>query len=61
MNKKFLRLTSVREMTGLSRSTIYLMMRDGAFPKNVLLGARSVGWLVGDIEAWIDSRINRQV
>lgn len=61
MNKKFLRLTSVREMTGLSRSTIYLMMRDGSFPKNVLLGARSVGWLVGDIEAWIDSRINRQV
>ena len=55
MNKKFLRLSSVREITGLSRSTIYLMMRDGVFPKNILLGARSVGWLEDDIEAWIES------
>ena len=58
MNKKFLRLISVREMTGLSRSSIYLMMRSGAFPKNFLLGERSVGWLEVDILAWIESRVS---
>jgi prophage regulatory protein len=58
MNAKLLRLNAVIDWTGLSRSTIYAMMQNGNFPKNHLLGARAVGWLSSDIEAWIDSRTN---
>ena len=42
--EKILRLRAAKDWTGLSRSTIYLMMRAGTFPKNILLGARAVGW-----------------
>lgn len=56
MSNKINRLKTVIADTGLSRSSIYLMMRAGKFPKNVQLGARAVGWLESDIQAWIDSR-----
>jgi prophage regulatory protein len=58
MNKNILRLSGVQYKTGLSRSTIYAMMQRGEFPKNITLGARAVGWLDADIQAWIDSRIS---
>ena len=57
MINKILRLRTIKEWTGLSRSTIYLMMKTGSFPKSISLGARSVGWLESDIQAWVDSRI----
>lgn len=53
-----LRLRAVQDWTGLSRSTIYAMMQRGEFPKNITLGARAVGWLDADIQAWIDSRVS---
>lgn len=58
MSNKMLRLRAVQDWTGLSRSTIYAMMKSGSFPKNITLGARAVGWLDADIQAWIDSRIS---
>ncbi|MDO9052002.1 MAG: AlpA family transcriptional regulator [Methylotenera sp.] len=56
--KKFLRLRAAKDWTGLSRSTIYAMMKNGTFPKSISLGARAIGWLESDIQAWIDSRIS---
>lgn len=55
---KILRLRAAKDWTGLSRSTIYAMMKNGTFPKSLSLGARSIGWLESDIQAWIDSRIS---
>ncbi len=40
-----LRLPTVKTRTGLSRSTIYLRIAQGTFPKPVNLGGRAVGWL----------------
>ena len=42
------------EVTGLSRSTIYLRVADGSFPKQVCLGGRAVGWRELDVNAWLD-------
>jgi prophage regulatory protein len=39
-----LRLPDVKTVVGLSRSTIYLRVADGSFPKPVNLGGRAVGW-----------------
>ena len=39
-----LRLPEVKKSTGLSRSTIYLRISQGTFPKPVCLGRRAVGW-----------------
>lgn len=48
------RLPRVIERTGLARSTIYGRIRDGSFPKPVSIGPRAVGWLISDIDSWID-------
>ena len=55
--QSILRLPTVKSLTGLSRSTIYLRISEGAFPKPINLGARAVGWLETDISAWIEERV----
>jgi prophage regulatory protein len=49
-----LRLASVIEVTGLSRSTIYRMMDAGQFPRPLRLGPGSVGWRTSAIVGWVD-------
>ncbi len=57
MSHKILRLPSIKEQTGLSRSTIYLRIKNGKFPKPISLGDRAVGWLEKDIDDWLEQRI----
>lgn len=45
-----LRRKQVENRTGLSRSTIYMKISDGNFPKSVPLGPRAVGWIESEIE-----------
>ncbi len=52
-----LRRKQVEKRTGLSRSTIYLRIQEGAFPRPIKLGARAVGWLENEIEAWLATRM----
>jgi prophage regulatory protein len=54
-----LRLRHVVARTGLSRSTIYERIQAGEFPAQVSLGARAVGWLEADIDAWIAAQVKR--
>ncbi len=54
---KFLRLQAVKEITGLSRSTIYA---DPAFPKPVKIGERAVAWVDEEIRGWVDARIQER-
>lgn len=52
-----LRLGDVKRLTGLCRSSIYQMMKDGLFPRSISLGYRAVGWTTGDIRAWLQAKI----
>ena len=52
-----LRLPAVKTRTGLSRSTIYLRVSQGTFPKPVSLGARAVGWVEAEIQEWLQRQI----
>jgi prophage regulatory protein len=56
--EKIIRLQAVKARCGLSRSTLYNRMAAGEFPSSVALGARSVGWVESEINAWITARIN---
>lgn len=55
------KLKDVVSTTGLSRSSIYRLMAEGSFPKQINLGARAVGWLSTDIESWVESRISLSI
>ena len=52
-----LRLPDVKRSTGLSRSTIYLRISQGTFPKPVSLGGCAVGWLEAEVQQWLQRRI----
>lgn len=51
------RLPQVIKRTGLSRSTIYALIKCGQFKTPISLGARAVGWLESDVSEFIASRI----
>jgi prophage regulatory protein len=57
MTHIILRLPAVKASVGLSRSTIYLRIAEGTFPRPVSLGGRAVGWLQAEIDAWMKQRI----
>lgn len=52
-----LRRKQVQAITGLSRSSLYSMMKSGKFPKNIRLSTRSVGWVHEQVEAFLEARI----
>lgn len=50
---RILRIKTVLERTGLSRSTLYRKMENGAFPRGVKISTRCVGWRESAINAWL--------
>jgi prophage regulatory protein len=57
MSHRILRLPAVKSRTGLSPSTIYSHVANKQFPAPISLGARAVGWLEQDIEAWLTEKV----
>lgn len=57
MTQTILRLPAVKLATGLSRSTLYLRISHGVFPKPVSLGGRAVGWPAQEVAALNAARI----
>lgn len=51
-----LRLPRVIERVQLSRSNIYAKISRNEFPCAIPLGARAVGWLDTEIDAWIKAQ-----
>lgn len=58
-HRKILRIKSVIEQTGMSRSHIYHLSSKGLFPKSISLvpGGAAVGWLESEVQDWIEARI----
>jgi prophage regulatory protein len=57
---QIIKLPSVINIAGISRTSIYNRIEDGTFPKQISLGERSVGWIKSEILEWIDSRIRER-
>lgn len=57
--QRFYRLHEVTVLVGLSRATIYRLIKQGSFPSGVpLTGNRAVGWPEADLLQWVNSRLN---
>lgn len=63
-----IRRKQVEARTGLSRSSIYARLRqnpkrpgdfDPTFPKPVSVGAKAVGWIEAEIEAWLTAQVEK--
>jgi prophage regulatory protein len=55
-SERMLRLPSVLERVGVSRSTLWSWVREKRFPPPVRLGLRAVAWRSTEVDAWIASR-----
>ncbi|WCG83498.1 helix-turn-helix transcriptional regulator [Pectobacterium sp. A5351] len=55
-----IRLSSVMKKTGLRKSWIYLLMKQGDFPQTVKIGTRSVAWVESEVNDWIAARISQR-
>ena len=52
-----IRLPEVKRRTGLSRSTIYALVKIGHLKSPIALGARAIGWLESDVSDFIEARV----
>lgn len=56
--RRILRLPTVKEVTGLGRTKIYDLMKEGRFPKaRRIAGAHAVGWDSLEVDAWISEQL----
>jgi prophage regulatory protein len=50
---RILRIGTVLQLTGLSRSTLYRKVQRGEFPKQIKLSERCAGWRQSAVNAWM--------
>jgi prophage regulatory protein len=53
----FLRLPEVKLVTGLSKTSLYALIRANSFPAPVRLGPRTVAWVRSEIKQWAADRV----
>ncbi len=56
MNHRIARLPELIQSVGLSKPTIYKLIRQQQFPAPIKIGPKASGWLVSEIDAWIAER-----
>ena len=55
---KFLRLQEVLVRTGLSRSSVYLLINQAKFPAPVKLGRRMSAWVESELDRWLEEKVS---
>jgi Predicted transcriptional regulator len=53
---RFMKISEVIDRVGLSRSGIYLAMKQGDFPKQFKVRGSAARWSSDEVEAWMDAR-----
>lgn len=52
---RILRIKTVLERTGLTRSTLYRKMERGEFPRQLKLSKRCAGWRESAVNSWMQN------
>jgi len=50
---RILRIKTVLDRTGLSRSTLYRRIAKGSFPKQIAISERCAGWRESAVAEWL--------
>ena len=58
MDNQIIKLSAVVKLSALSSATIYRLIKKGEFPKQLKLSERSSGWLLSEVEQWLDDKAN---
>jgi len=57
---RLIRLKEVMRLTGLARSTVYKVMKEGGFPASVALRGKAVAWVESEVQEWILARLRER-
>ena len=57
---KLLKATEVAIYIKTCKSQVYKLVQQGRFPKPIKLGERGSAWLVSEVDAWLQSRIDER-
>lgn len=55
--KRLIRVPEVLRRIGLSRTTMYELIKEGRFPDKIIISSRSVAFVESEIDAWIEQTI----
>jgi prophage regulatory protein len=58
---RILRIRTVLQRMGLSRSTLYRKIQDGTFPRQVQISVHGAGWRESAINHWVADPTGWQV
>lgn len=58
--KKLIPMKDLKKQVSLSSTTIYKMVKDGIFPKPIILQNTRIAWVDQEIEAWINQKIEER-
>jgi len=58
LSTRIIRLPEAIKKTGLSRSTIYTLVKRGDFPKQITLTPRTMGFLESEVDQWLADRVS---
>ncbi len=56
MELQLLRLAEVLAKVRLGKTTLYSLVKEGAFPAPIRIGKRATAWRAQDIHDWVMSR-----
>lgn len=54
---RIIRLRTVLDRTGLSRSTVYRKIAEGTFPSQIRISVHGAGWRESAINRWIEDPV----
>ena len=60
MNYQIIKKPTVIKLSTLSSATIYRLIKQGKFPKQIKLSERSSGWVLEEVEQWLEEKINKR-
>ena len=52
-SRRVLRLPRVMDKTGLGRDSIYRLVREGRFPKQIKLSTKAAGWFEDEVDGFL--------
>jgi prophage regulatory protein len=59
--RHIMRLPEVMKVAGLKRSSLYILMNTGRFPKaSPITGQRAVGWSSSEVQRWVNAKLDGQ-
>ncbi|MFV9095392.1 MULTISPECIES: helix-turn-helix transcriptional regulator [Bacteria] len=60
MSQTLIRFSEVQKRTGYSKAWLYKLMSQGRFPSAVKLGSRAIAFVEGEVDEWINQRIEER-